>query len=203
VKCLYVTDRLAIGDARFESVLDALRDAAGLSVEVREKGVSDREALFWAETARRRLGPSVPVSVNRRFDVAVGAGAGGVHLPAGGLPPARVRPVVPRGFRIGVSTHSAVEATRAIGDGADVVVLGPIFDTPSKAAYGAPLGPAALAGLPPLDSHEAEVFAIGGIDEERLRDLAVYRDRITGVAVVRLIQEAGEPRAVVERIATL
>lgn len=202
MKCLYVTDRPAIGDARFERVLDALRGATGLAVELREKDVTDREILRWAEIARRRLGLSVPLSVNRRLDVAIAAGADGVHLPADGLPPARVRPAVPRGLRVGVSTHSATEARRAIEEGADVVVLGPIFETPSKAAYGAPLGPATLADLPSRDTHDAEVFAIGGIDEERLETLAEFRDRIAGVAVVRLVQEADDPRAVVERIAT-
>lgn len=201
MKCLYVTDRGAIGDARFESVLDALRGAPSLTLELREKSVTDREILRWADVARSRLGPAVPVLVNRRLDLAMAAGADGVHLPADGLPPARVRANAPRGFRVGVSAHSAAEATRAIEAGADVVVLGPIFATPSKAAYGAPLGAAVLADLPASGSHDAEVFAIGGIDEERLDALEKFRDRIAGVAAVRLIQESDDPRAVVERIA--
>lgn len=201
MKCLYVTDRAAIGDARFESVLDALRGAPGLAVQLREKEVGDREMLRWAQVARRRLGPSVPLSVNRRFDVAIAAGADGVHLPADGLPASRVRATLPRGLGVGVSTHSPAEAVRAIAEGADVVVLGPIFETPSKAAWGAPLGPEALAALPDRKTHGADVFAIGGIDEERLETLAEYLDRIAGVAAVRLVQEADDPRAVVERIA--
>jgi thiamine-phosphate pyrophosphorylase len=200
MKLLYVTDRPTIGEDRMERVLESLRGAPGLLVQIRESGPSDREVLRRATSARSKVGPAVPLFVNRRFDVALAAGADGVHLPAAGLPVPRVRTSAPRGFRVGVSTHSAEEAVRAIEEGADLVVLGPIFATPSKAPYGPPLGPAELAGLPERDAHGADVFAIGGIDETRLADLLPYADRISGVAGIRLIQEAADPRAVVERI---
>ncbi|HEV8232814.1 MAG TPA: thiamine phosphate synthase [Thermoanaerobaculia bacterium] len=200
MKLLYVTDRAAIGEERLQRVLESLRGAAGLLVQVREKNETDREVLRQTKSARAKLGPAVPLFVNRRLDVALAAGADGVHLPASGLPVSRVRAASPRGFRVGVSAHSADEAVRAIEEGADLVVLGPIFETPSK-PFGRPLGPAALSGLPKRDAHGADVFAIGGIDESRLPDLLPFADRISGVAGIRLIQEADEPRAVVERIA--
>ncbi|HSE64458.1 MAG TPA: thiamine phosphate synthase [Thermoanaerobaculia bacterium] len=201
MKTLYVTDRAAVGDARLEKVLEALRGAPGLLVQLREKTGSDRDLLAMARSARVALGPLVPLFVNRRLDVALAAEADGVHLPADGLPLTRVRSASPRGFRVGVSTHSPIEAARAIEEGADVVVIGPIFDTPSKASFGPPLGTPALAGLPELASHGADVFAIGGIDEPRLEELAPFADRISGIAAVRLIQDSGDPRALVERIA--
>jgi thiamine-phosphate pyrophosphorylase len=201
VKALYVTDRGALGEERFLRLLEELAGAP-LSVELRERGCEDREILRLAVAARERLGPSVPLSVNRRFDVALAAGVGGVHLPADGLPLGRVRAHTPRGFRIGVSTHSAAEASAAIGAGADVVVLGPIFDTPSKRSYGPPLGPEALANLPGRGTHASEVYAIGGISEDTLPALEPYRDRIDGVAAIRLFQEADSPRAAAERIAS-
>ncbi len=201
MKSLWVTDRAAIGDRRFEQMLLRMAGAPELSVQLREPSISDEQCLAQARRARTALGPDVELLVNRRFDVAVAAGASGVHLPADGLPPGRVRTVTPRGFRIGVSTHSAAEAETAIEAGVDMVVLGPIFDTPSKRAFGAPLGVEALAGLPSQESHGAAVFAIGGIDEASLHLLEPYRDRIRGIAAVRLFQEAVDPRAVVERIA--
>lgn len=201
MKALYVTDRPAIGDSRFAHVLAALSGLPSLRVELREKDTADRESLAWAAGAREKLGPAVPLFVNRRFDLALAAGADGVHLPADGLPLPRVRAGTPRGFRIGVSTHSLEEAEAAIAGGADLVVLGPIFDTPSKSAYGAPLGPEVLAGLPLLTEHDAEVYAIGGIDAAHLDELEPYRDRISGVAAIRLFQEAADPRAAAERIA--
>lgn len=200
MKALWVTDRGAIGDERFLRVLDALAGAP-VSVELRETSGTDRERLWLARAARERLGPEVPFYVHRRFDVALAAGASGVHLPANGLPPSRVRAGTPRGFRIGVSTHSPAEAREAIAAGADLVVIGPIFDTPSKRAFGAPLGLAALDALPPAASHGSEVYAIGGISEERLPELDPYRERISGVAAIRLFQDSADPRATAERIA--
>lgn len=203
MKCLYVTDRPAVGDDAFVEVLESLHGARELVVELREKGATDREALRWARVAREKLGPSVPLLVNRRLDVAVAAGASGVHLPADGLPVSRVRAASPRGAWVGASTHSPEEAVRAIEDRADLVVIGPIFETPSKAFHGPPLGTGALGALPFRRTHGADVFAIGGIDESRLEEISQFRDRISGVAGIRLVQEARDPRAVVERIARL
>ena len=203
MKALYVTDRPAIGDDRFGATLAALRGAPGLTVELREKGAPDRDTLRRAESAVAALGAAVPLLVNRRLDVAIAAGAAGVHLPADGLPLSRVRSASPRGFLVGVSTHSSAEAIRAIEAGADLVVLGPVFDSPSKRAFGPPLGTAELEALPRRGEHSADVYAIGGVGEEELENLAVHRDRIAGVAAVRLFQESADPRAVVERIAAL
>jgi thiamine-phosphate pyrophosphorylase len=200
MKILYVTDRAAIGNTAFARTLEALAGAPGLIVQLREKSTPDRETLERARAARETLGPDV-LFVNGRFDVALAAGAAGVHLPSDGLPLSRVRSHTPRGFRVGVSTHAPEQAREAIAAGADLVVLGPIFDTPSKRAYGAPLGPRVLEALPPLEEHGAAVFAIGGIDESRLADFEPYANRISGIAAVRLFQEAGDPRAVAERIA--
>lgn len=201
MKSLYVTDLQAIGRRRFLATLEALHGAADLIVELRERKASDRDCLSLAQLAREKLGPDVPLYVNRRFDIALAAKAHGVHLPAEGLPVDRVRANTPRGFRVGVSTHAISEALRAIGDGADIVLIGPIFDTPSKREIGPPLRPEALAGLPRAAEHETEVFAVGGIREESLEELEPYRERIAGVAGIRLFQEATDPRAVIERIA--
>jgi thiamine-phosphate pyrophosphorylase len=195
VKILYVTDRAAIGPERFRAILERLAGLEGLSVQLRERSVPDSEVLVEARRARDTLGPHVPLFVNRRFDLALAAEASGVHLPASGLPLHAVRRHAPRGFSIGVSTHSAAEACEAIASGADVVVLGPIFSTPSKERFGAPLGAEALAGLPPLREHGAEVYAIGGIDVDRLDALEPYRDRFSGVAAIRMFQQATDPRA--------
>lgn len=202
MKSLYVTDRAAGGSERLEEVLALLAGSEGLSVQLRERDCTDSELLSRASRARQILG-STPLSINRRFDVALACGAEGVHLPASGLPVRRVKANTPRGFRVGVSTHSAAEAAAAIEGGADVVVLGPIFDTPSKRAYGKPLGPEALAELPPSSSHEAEVYAIGGMNLETVAQLLPFRDRIAGVAAVRLFQEAGDPRAFLRSLAAL
>jgi thiamine-phosphate pyrophosphorylase len=200
MRVLYVTDRPAVGDERFFAILAALAGAP-VDVELREKGTDDRRTLQLAQEAKARLGHGVSLTVNGRFDVALAAGAAGVHLPADGLPLSRVRSSTPRGFRVGVSTHAPEEARAAIDAGADTVVIGPIFDTPSKRSYGPPLGPEALARLPEARSHGCAVYAIGGIDEGRLAALEPFRDRFSGVAAIRLIQESADPRGVIERLA--
>ena len=203
MKSFYVTERSAIGDDAFLRLLERLGGAAELTVELREKEASDSEILRWAKLARTRLEPEVPILVNRRLDVALAAKADGVHLPADGLPFLRVRASAPRGFRVGASTHSVQEAVHAIGEGADLVVIGPIFETPSKKPFGPALGPGILEDLPPLETHDSEVFAIGGIDEARLDAMAPFRDRVSGIAAIRLFQETADPRAIVERVGCL
>ena len=200
MRALYVTDRQSAGNARVRDTLAALSGAPGVSVQLREKKTPDREVLRWAETARRTLGRETPLFVNRRFDIALAAGADGVHLPASGLPLSRVRAGTPRGFRIGVSTHSPAEASLAIEGGADLVLIGPIFDTPSKAVFGPPLGPEVLGQLPSRDEHGAEVLAIGGIREQDLDRLEPWRDRIAGVAGIRLFQDSDDPGGLARRI---
>jgi len=201
VRLLYVTDRSAIGGERLLALLSELSDAPGLAVSLRERDAADREVLELAGEARQRLGRGVSLFLHRRLDLALAARADGVQLPEDGLPLPRARAAAPRGFRIGVSTHSAAAASAAIAGGADRVLLGPVFDTPGKRAFGPPLGPAVLAQLPPVSEHAAEVFAIGGVDETRLDELEPWRDRISGVAAIRLIQDAPQPREVAARIA--
>jgi len=195
MKALWVTDRRAAGDGRFEELLGRLGGMPGLTVQLREKGTSDLEALEWARRAREKLGASTPLFVNRRLDIAIASGAAGVHLPASGLPLSRVKTAAPRGMRVGVSTHSASEAARAIEEGADLVVLGPIFDTPSKREFGPPLGPETLEALPRRAAHVSEVYVIGGISAGTLARLDPWLDRIDGVAAIRYFQQALDPRA--------
>ncbi|MFN2386537.1 MAG: thiamine phosphate synthase [Thermoanaerobaculia bacterium] len=198
MKAIYVTDRSALPEGRFEEVLVALRGSPDFSVQLREKEIPGGAYLELAVRCGELLGASTPLFVNARFDVALAAGAAGVHLPESGLPLQRVRVHAPRGFRLGVSTHSAEDAARRLDEGADLVFLGPVFETPSKDR---PLGPGALAGLPPLESHSADVYAIGGITEENFGALEPWRDRIAGVAAIRLFQESPDPAAAARRIA--
>ena len=201
MKALYVTDRRSAGDERVRDTMAALSGAPGVTIQLREKDAPDGDCFARAEAARQSLAPQTSLYVNRRFDIALAAGADGVHLPASGLPLARVRAATPRGFRIGVSAHSPVAVRLAIEEGADLVVIGPVFDTPSKRDFGPPLGAGVLGELPRRDEHSSEVFAIGGIFEEDLGRLDPYLDRIAGVAGIRLFQQSPDPRGLAERIA--
>lgn len=169
------------------------------AVEIRQKDAADRELLALLSAARASL-PRARIFANARFDLAMAAGADGVILPADGLPVDAVRRETPREFHVGRSTHSAAEAARAIGDGADTILIGPIFDSPSKRRFGPPLGPDSLAELPPLSSHESEIYAIGGIDVRAAALLRPYHDRITGIAAIRLFEESADPTLVMDSL---
>jgi len=161
---------------------DWLRDLgqAGIgAVQIREKDLDDRSLFGLARLARAALPPTARVLVNGRLDVALAAGADGVHLPADGVPAAPLRARF-GGVLIGRSTHRVEEVERARDEGADYVTFGPVYETPGK---GAPVGVAALAraaaaGLP--------VYALGGVTLERLGEVAAAG--ASGIAAIRMFQ---------------
>lgn len=131
-------------------------------VQVREKELPARALT---ELARSYVGRGPKVIVNTRADVALAAGAAGVHLPGGSIAPSVLRRFVGAGILIGVSCHSIGEVERAAAEGADYVFLSPIFASPSKPGYGPALGLEALAAA--CARVRIPVLALGGVDEAR------------------------------------
>jgi thiamine-phosphate pyrophosphorylase len=193
MKVMSITGRSARDPRLFRILLDEFRAVPPEYFQVRDKEATDRALLALLRQAREEL-PETRVLANARFDLALASGAAGVVLPADGLPLEAVRRETPRGFLVGKSTHSASEAAEALEQGADLVLLGPVFDTPSKRRFGPPLGPEVLRDLP----EEGEVLAVGGIDLGRLSELAPYRPRLSGIAAIRLFEDAADPSAAVE-----
>ena len=98
-------------------------------VQVRDKELPARELIAAVRLAMARVGK---VLVNTRADVALAAGAAGVHLPSGSIAASEWRRITPPGFLIGVSCHSLEDVVLAEREGADYVVFGPVFDPLSK-----------------------------------------------------------------------
>ncbi|MEW6585912.1 MAG: thiamine phosphate synthase, partial [Nitrospirota bacterium] len=142
------------------AVEDAL--SAGVrSVQLREKDLSVRELIDvgrWMRDLTREYGAKL--FINDRVDVALSVGADGVHLGRQSIPARAVRKICGKRLLIGVSTHSVDEAVEAEESGADFVTLGPIYRTPSKMKYGAPIGLDILRKVKSRIS--IPVLAIGG-----------------------------------------
>ena len=183
-----ITDRRLCDD--LPDRVAAIARVPGVAFQVREKDLDGAALLALARAVIARAG-AAPVWINDRVDVAVLAGAHGVHLPEAGLPIAAARALAP-GLAIGCSRHSADAARVAAEDGADLVQLGPIFATPGKPAIGsAPFA----ARLP-----RGTLVAVGGItgpDEAR----AAIRAGADAVAVIRAAWTSADPAAAIATIA--
>ncbi len=195
VRLVLVTDRALMGGGDVAAFAHAIDRALSLVapgsalVQVREKELSGRELLAFARAAVSVAhARGALVVVNDRVDIALAVGADGVHLPEHGLSIADARALLGADRIVGVSRHS-IDTARAAAALADLVVLGPIFPTPSKVAFGAPLGPAALtAALTP----RANLVAIGGIDSPA-RAAACRAAGASAVAAIRAIWSAADP----------
>jgi thiamine-phosphate pyrophosphorylase len=169
-------------------------------VQIREKDLASRELIALVEealSAAREPGRGgASVIVNDRLDVALAAGAEGVHLGAHSMPLQVVRQFAPRPFVIGVSCHSLGEAMTAESGGADYLALGPVFETPSKLSYGPPLGLEMLRSV--ALRVRIPVLALGGITVERIRPCR--EAGASGIAGIRIFQDC---ESVQERVREL
>ena len=159
--------------------------AAQISLfQIREKNLSARVLYELAARATKiTRGSLTRLLVNDRLDVALAAGADGVHLTSASLPARVVRKICGPEFLIGTSTHSLETARDARDSGADLAVFGPVFETESKRAYGPPQG---LEKLQQVAS-ELEGFpvvAIGGISLDNAE--SCFAAGASGIAGIRL-----------------
>ena len=196
----YITDRRQLRSVSVAAVIRETVRAGVDLVQVREKDLTSRELVALVEEALRVAREpgrgGARVVVNDRVDVALAAGADGAHLGAHSMPVQVVRRLVPRAFVIGVSCHSLAEALAAESGGADYLVLGPVFETPSKLGYGPPLG---LAKLRDVTSRiSIPVLALGGITVDRIRPC--LEARASGIAGIRIFQDC---ESVQERVREL
>jgi thiamine-phosphate pyrophosphorylase len=193
--CL-VTDRTQTGGRDLVTVVgDCL--AAGLpAVQVREKDLGGAELAALC----RRLRPPTRergalLIVNDRLDVALAIGADAVQRTGASLPIEDIRSIAGPQLRVGASVHSLEDAVEAEAKGADWVVFGPVYDTPSKRRYGAPHGLDALAKV--AGRVRLPLIAIGGITPARVGE--VMAAGASGVAAITAILAVPSPADAVRR----
>jgi thiamine-phosphate pyrophosphorylase len=186
VRLIAITDSLRDGPRGL-----ALRAAAAVAggatmVQLRLKEESARSLVEIARVVRVMI-PVVPFIVNDRADVALAAGADGVHVGVDDLSPALLRRIVPAGFIIGASVGSDDEVDRA--SGADYVGIGPVFATASKPDAGSAIGPERFSELARRCGVPA--VAIGGITTETVPRVAAAGAQ--GIAVISALFGATDP----------
>jgi len=213
----YVTDRRSLPgvapEAWFSALIQKIEQVASAGVDwvqIREKDLSARELaaltrrILWstASSSKRR---GVRILVNDRLDVALAEHAGGVHLGEKSLPVQEAKRLVQSrslqgsgsgDFLFGVSCHSLEAAQTAESSGADYVFFGPVFATPSKAAFGASQGLDRLAEV--CRAVAIPVIAIGGITLENAA--CCQNSGAAGLAAIRLFQEVDHPASILESL---
>jgi thiamine-phosphate pyrophosphorylase len=181
-----VTDRKATRGRDLVSVVAECLDAGLRMLQVREKDLARPDLLSLCRSLRaltRRVGARL--YVNGDIEVAREVRADGLQRPHDRL----ILPAEAQGLTIGASVHGVVEAMEVEREGADFLVFGPVYDTPSKRGYGPPQGLAPLAKV--VESVSIPVYAIGGITPERVRE--VRTTGAAGVAVISAILSADSP----------
>ncbi len=192
-----ITDRTQTLDRSLEEVIDASLHGGARAFQLREKDLEGRELTALAERLLRLIRPAGGrLLINDRIDVTLAVGAAGAHLSRRGFPPAVARRLLGPARLLGVSCHSVAEAEEAQDGGADFILLGPIFFTPSKASYGPPLGLELFRQVRPRI--RLPLFAIGGINAANREEvLAAGAD---GVAVISAVMTAPDVSAAVKAL---
>lgn len=180
-----VTDRHQTAGRPLLSVVGRAIRAGVHAVQLRERDLTARELLALAMDFRQEI-PKVELFINDRVDLALALPSHGVHLRASSLPTSVVRSMLQPQQLLGRSVHSIDGAVVAERQGADFVVLGPIYDTPSKRKYGPPLGLRVLEEA--ARQIRVPIFAIGGITAARARE--VRQAGGFGIAVMSSILSA-------------
>ena len=189
---MLVTDRHLAGG--FEALVAAVEAAVegGLNaVQLRERDLPPTDLLALARRLRAVTSGRALLFVNSSLEVALAAGADGIHLPEAA--PTIERPDRP--LLVGRSVHSREAARRAWGECSDYIIAGPIFGTASHPVS----RPAGLELVQTIAGAVAiPVLAIGGITAYRVED--VVRAGASGVAVISAVLEADSPRRAAEEL---
>jgi thiamine-phosphate pyrophosphorylase len=186
-----VTDRTQTRGRPLVNIVEQGLRGGARAVQLRERGLETRALLSLAHELRALTrSHDALLLINDRVDIALACDADGVHLPTHSFAVADARRLVGPTRLIGVSTHHLDEVRAAANAGADFVVFGPVYETPSKQQFGTPVG---LDALQQATRTNIPVIAIGGVTTERILELRAHG--AAGVAVIRAVFAAEDPAA--------
>ncbi len=195
---LYVVTDPVLAGAR--GVVDTVRAAiqGGTTiVQLRDKTAETRALVEQARALRSVCtAHGVPLVINDRIDVALAAGADGVHVGQSDMPLAEARRLLGPGAIVGVSVRTIEELRDAERDGASYVAANGVWATPTKTDLGRPLGLEGLRAL--VQASKLPLVAIGGIQESNAADIASAG--AAGIAVVSAVMQASDPEAASRRL---
>jgi len=187
-KLYLITDRKLVKMPLAAAVRLALEGGVR-AVQLREKDLPVRELIALSQEMRALTNEfGAKLFINDRVDVAVAINADGVHLGHQSMPVEAVRRVVGSKMLIGVSTHDLAEAKAAEAGSADFITFGPIFETPSKAKLGIPVGIDAIKTL--KNELNIPFYALGGIKSGNIKQVLVAG--ASGVAMISAIMAADD-----------
>jgi thiamine-phosphate pyrophosphorylase len=175
-----------------ERVVASVRGGA-TSIQVRLKTASAREVVEITRAIMSKV--TVPVIVNDRADIALAAGAAGVHVGEADLPVIAIRRFAPAGFIIGASLGGDVELANA--KDADYVGIGPVFGSDSKNDAGDAIGVAGFKRLAGMVTVPA--IAVGGITPDRAMQITL--NGAAGIAAINAIFRADDPETATRALA--
>lgn len=185
--CLLATSAHLRGPAR--DILGGAIEGGVDVIQLREKELSDQECLRQGRLLRELTSAAgIPLIVNDRPDLALILQADGLHLGQDDLPLATARTVVGDDMIVGLSTHSTMEARKAMREGADYIGIGPVFPTTTK-EVGPVLGPAGFRDI--VQHVDVPAFAIGGITPQNIGELAAVGARSVAVSAAILQARSG------------
>ena len=192
-----VTDRKLTSDRDLLWVLEQALQGGGKGIQLREKDLGGRDLFFLAEKVKTLCDAHhASLLINDRVDVAMAVDADGVHLGGASVSVRTARSLIGAHKLIGVSIHSLAEAEASEQAGADFLVFGPVYFTPSKAPYGDPQGLGQLKKV--VEKISIPVYSIGGIKADNIA--AVRATGINGVSLISAIISAPYPRLAAEEI---
>jgi len=184
-----VTDRHQTKGRPLVPLLQRVLTAAAPAIQLRERDLSAKELMTLArEVQAVTASRTSQLLMNDRIDVALALEGVGVHLRSNSLPVSVARQLLGARRLLGMSVHAVEEAVQAESQGADYVILGPIYETPSKQMFGPPLGIHTLEKA--CRMVRIPIVGIGGVTAARACEMR--RAGAFGVAVITAILGAAD-----------